>query len=154
MQCGQGTPPLGPAGLFGSDVPVPSHDPQGRWVSTKHDPAEIPFQSSLREAAVSSSGTGKRCRVFDQSLSSGFALTLPTQHFPPLTTALATLHGAQKDDFERSSWRMSRPNHVSFRLLARWPVRIILFFCTPPLSASYPAPPQKKKKRALVIVCQ
>ena len=54
---------------------------------TRDNPAEIPFQSFLQEALVSSSGVGRD--VFDV-VHTAFALP---------TTALPTLQGARKDDF-------------------------------------------------------
>ena len=50
---------------------------------------------------------GQGCPLFD--------VVYPA--FPLPTTALPTLQGALKDVLERLSWRVTSPNHASFRLL-------------------------------------
>ena len=71
------------------------------------DSAEILFQSFLQEALVNSSGMCRERPLFD--------VVHPA--FPLLTTASPTLQDALKDGLgERLSWRVTCPNHASFRL--------------------------------------
>ena len=67
------------------------------------DSAEIPFESFLQEALVSSFSMGRDVH----------SLMLSIQH-NLASMASATLQRALKDGFGRLSWRMTCPNHTSF----------------------------------------
>ena len=72
----------------------------------RDDSAEILFQPFLQESLVNF-WQGQGCPLFD----------VVQQAFPPLTKASPTLKGVLRNGFERLSWRVTRPNHASFRLL-------------------------------------
>ena len=79
---------------------VQSLDRLDRRRDMRNDSAEIFFQSFLQEALVSSSGMGRGVH----------SLTLSIQHFPPSKARWRMV-------LERLLWRVTCPNHASFRLL-------------------------------------
>ena len=73
----------------------------------RDDSAEILFQSFLQEALVSSSGTERDVH----------SLVLSIQHFLSRPRRRPTSTAPWRMVVERPSWRVTDPNHASFRLL-------------------------------------
>ena len=86
---------------------VQSLDRLGRRGNMRDDSAEILFQTFLQEALVSSSGMGRDVH----------SLMLSIQHFSADDSVAHPPRCPEGWFFERLSWRVTCPNHASFRLL-------------------------------------
>ena len=93
-------------GTCGVDKSLERHS-QRRRRDMRDDPAEILFQSSLREAIVSSSG-------MDRDV---LSLTLSIQHFLCRPRRRPPSKVPWRMTMERLSWRVTYPNHTNVRLL-------------------------------------
>ena len=84
-----------------------SLDRLGRRGDMRDDSAGTLFQSFLQEALMSSSGMGRKFH----------SLMLSIQHFLCRPRRYPPSKVPWMMGFERLSWRVTRPNHASFRLL-------------------------------------